>query len=71
MTECAPMICKGCKFNGVHQVKGEKVKSCNYMDTVREMQVIADRENELANMKITRKIPPFNVRCGFRKEVYD
>lgn len=71
MVECTPMICKGCKFSGMHQVKDQKVKSCNYMDTVREMQVIADRENELAKTKAVRKVAPFNVRCGFRKEAYD
>ena len=68
-----PVICRGCKYSGYRKVKDRKtkkvteVKSCNYMHTVAQMQVIADYENSLVN----RKIDPYNIRCGFRKGMYE
>ena len=73
MEQGIPTICRGCKYSGIRKMKNKitgeisVIKSCNYMDSVIEMKAVADRENALAN----KKIDPFNVRCGFRKEAYD
>ena len=73
MEQSIPITCRGCKYSKIRKMKNKitreisAIKLCNYMDSVAKMQAIADRENAMAN----KKIAPFNVRCGFRKEAYD